>query len=403
MGEAKQLVGHPILSQVMRLIPGAVERAATKKHNANRYYKKLPVRVHLCALLYGVLSFCNGLRELCEGMLGCEGKLLHLGLDKAPSRSTLSDANNRRSYLVFETLYFSLVHHYQSFISDSRLRGLSIRNLRIIDSTTIQLFSEVLRGVGRKPLDGGRRKGGLKVHALLDAFSGICEYVRITEARQHDRPFLQSLKTKLVAGSYIVFDKAYTNYFVFAQWSLHGVFFVTRQRRDALYHTVKVLVDKTRRKVLRGVIKDSIITVGYKDAQATALRLRLRRIVFITEEGKELVFITNNFTLKAMEVATIYKHRWLIELLFKQIKQNFPLRYFWGASPNAIKMQVYCVLIAQLLMLVLRKKAQSKKSFANIITVVRLHLMSYVDLFEFIRDTYKAWRKNDSAPMAFAT
>jgi hypothetical protein len=93
----------------------------------------------------------------------------------------------------------------------------------------------------------------------------------------------------------------------------------------------------------------------------------------------------------------------MIELLFKQIKQNFPLRYFWGNSENAIKMQVYCVLIAQLLMVVIRKKAATKKSFANMITVIRLHLMSYVELFEFIKDTYKAWRKSHNATNDFVT
>jgi IS4 transposase len=93
----------------------------------------------------------------------------------------------------------------------------------------------------------------------------------------------------------------------------------------------------------------------------------------------------------------------MIELLYKQIKQNFPLRYFWGDSENAIKMQVYCVLIAQLLMVVIRKKAATKKSFANMITVIRLHLMSYVELFEFIKDTYKAWRKTDNSSFAYST
>jgi len=108
-----------------------------------------------------------------------------------------------------------------------------------------------------------------------------------------------------------------------------------------------------------------------------------------------MIFITNNMTLSATQIALIYKTRWMIELLFKQIKQNFPLRYFWGASENAIKTQIYCVLIAQLLMVVIRKKAETKKSFANMITVVRLHLMSYVNLFEFIKDTYSAWRKKN--------
>ena len=108
--------------------------------------------------------------------------------------------------------------------------------------------------------------------------------------------------------------------------------------------------------------------------------------------------MTNNFSLPADQIALIYKNRWMIELLFKQIKQNFPLRYFWGASENAIKTQVYCVLIAQVLMVVIRKKAATKKSFANMITVIRLHLMSYVDLLAFIKDSYSAWRKANPPP-----
>jgi hypothetical protein len=334
-------------------------------------------------------------------MLGCEGKLAHLGLDKAPPRSTLSDANNRRSYLVFETIYFKLLKQYHSFISDSRLKGLSIRNLKIIDSTTIRLFSDILRGVGRNPLDGSRKKGGIKVHALMDAFSGVTEFLRITEAREHDRRFLYHVK--LPANSFIVFDKGYNLYSQFAKWTIQKVWFVTRMKSNAVYHVTKVIKDNTgRKKVAPGVLKEQYVTLGYKEGSQQQ-RLKLRRITFRAEDGKTYVFITNNFILPASQIALIYKYRWMIELLFKQIKQNFPIRYFWGNSENAIKIQVYCVLIAQLLMVVIRKKAETKKSFANMITVIRLHLMSYVALFEFIKDTYAAWRKINGPPLTKLT
>jgi len=401
MGEDKKFVGQPVLSQILDLIPSSLIQRANRKHQANRYYKKLPVRVHLIGLLYGVFSYCNGLRELCEGMLACEGKLSHLGLDKAPARSTLSDANNNRSYRVFETIYEGLLKQYHSFISDSRLKGLSIRNLKIIDSSTIQLFSEILRGVGRNRLDGARKKGGIKVHAMMDAFSGVTEFVRMTEAREHDRKFLYHLK--LASNSWLVFDKAYTVYHQFAKWTDQKIWFVTRMKDNADFHVTKVMIDKTKKKAVKGVLKEQYITVAVKQGGLVTQRLKLRRITFKTEEGKIYVFVTNNFTLPASQVATIYKNRWMIELLFKQIKQNFPLRYFWGESSNAIKMQVYCVLIAQLLMVILRKKAATKKSFSNMITVIRLHLMSYVELLEFIKDTYKAWRKTHNASFAFAT
>ena len=401
MGEIKEATGQPVLSQILSCIPPPIINKACKKHNANRYYKKIPVRVHLVSLLYGVFSYCNGLRELCEGMLACEGKLTHLGFDKAPARSTLSDANSKRNYLFFETVYFELLQQYHSFISDSRLRGLSIRNLKIIDSTTIRLFSDILRGVGRNTKDGSRKKGGIKVHTLMNAFSGVAEFVRMTEAKVHDRQFLYHLE--LSANSFIVFDKAYNLYHQFAKWTNRKIWFVSRMKDNAVYHVTKVITDNTKKKNAKGVLKEQYITIAYKNTHGEVLRLKLRRITYKAEDGKIFVFITNNFTLPTSQIALIYKCRWMIEILFKQIKQNFPLRYFWGNSENAIKMQVYCVLIAQLLMVVIRKKAATKKSFANMITVIRLHLMSYVGLFEFIKDTYKAWRKTHNAPNAFAT
>lgn len=400
MSEVKKFVGQPVLSQILDVIPSSLIQQSGRKYDSNRYYKRLPFRVHLVSLLYGVFSYCNGLRELSEGLLACEGKLSHLGLDKAPARSTLSDANNNRDYHVFESVYYGLLSKYHSFISDSRLKGLSIRNLKVIDSSTIQLFSEILRGVGRNKLDGSRKKGGIKVHAMMDAFSGVVEFARITEAREHDQKFLYHLK--LAAHSWIVFDKAYTTYSQFSKWAAQKIWFVTRERKNADFHVTKVMLDRTKKQKAKGVLKEQYITVGVKQNGQVVERLKLRRILYLSDDAKQYVFVTNNFTLPANQIATIYKNRWMIELLFKQIKQNFPLRYFWGESSNAIKMQVYCVLMAQLLMVVIRKKAATKKSFANMITVIRLHLMSYVGLLEFIKDTYKAWRKTHNASFAFS-
>jgi IS4 transposase len=230
----------------------------------------------------------------------------------------------------------------------------------------------------------------------MDAFSGVTEFLRITEAKVHDRKFL--FHVKLPANSFVVFDKGYNLYSQFAKWTAQKVWFVTRMKDNAVFHVTKVITDNTKKKQPKGVLKEQYITIGYKTEQKEHERLKLRRITFRAEDGRVYVFITNNFILPADKIALIYKYRWMIELLFKQIKQNFPLRYFWGESENAIKMQVYCVLIAQLLMVVIRKKAATKKSFANIITLIRLHLMSYLELFEFIKDTYTAWRRANSPP-----
>lgn len=175
-------------------------------------------------------------------------------------------------------------------------------------------------------------------------------------------------------------------------------------KTNAAFHVTKVITDNTRKKNVKdGVLKEQYVTVEYKTLKGEKRRLKLRRITFKAEDGKVYVFITNNFKLPAKQIALIYKYRWMIELLFKQIKQNFPVRYFWGESPNAIKIQIYCVLIAQLLMVVIRKKAATKKSFANMITVIRLHLMSYINLLEFIKNVHETWRKAKPPPQEIRT
>ena len=397
MDKGKTFVGQPILAQIISCIPKSEVQLISKAHQSDRYYKKFPLQTHLTTLLYGVLSCCNGLREICEGMLVCEGKLNHLGLQKAPARSTLSDANNNRHWTAFESIYYMLLKRYHGFLSDSRMKGLRIRNLKIIDSTTLRLFSDLLRGVGRNPIHGGRKKGGIKVHTMMDAFSGVASFIRMTEAKVHDKKFLSHLT--LETGSFIVFDKAYNDYRQFARWTSQQVWFVTRMKTNAVFHVRKIIIDNTRKKNAKGVLKEQYVSLTYKQVDGTVQKLQLRRITFKDDNGGVYYFITNNFKISASQVALIYRHRWMIEILFKQIKQNFPLNYFWGESENAIRIQIYCVLIAQVLMVVIKKKSETKRSFTSIITVVRLHIMSYVGLYSFLKDSYKAWRSSNSPPL----
>ena len=395
-------VGQPILKQFYKFIPKEILFDIIKQCKANRYYKKFTFQEHLISALFGVLSGCSGLREIIVGIHGFQGKLKNLGLNKPVAKSTLSDANMKRSYLIFEKLYYELLKHYQSFISDSRLKGLSIRNLKIIDSTTIQLFNDILKGVGRNPLTGNKKKGGLKVHSMLDAFSGVVEFVKITEAKMHDRKFLYSLK--LTSNSYIVMDKAYNDYNQFAKWTKEKIWFVTRMKTNAVYKTTKILVDKSKRKKVKDVIKEEYILLTYKSNDYTSLnKLKLRKITYRTEEGKEYIFITNDFKQSPERIALIYKYRWNIELLFKQIKQNFPIKYFWGNGLNAMKIQIFCVLICQLLIVVARKKAQVKKSITSIITFVRIHVLSFIDLIAYIEDSLDQCLKKNKDASLFPT
>ena len=198
---------------------------------------------------------------------------------------------------------------------------------------------------------------------------------------------------KMEPDRWLVFDKAYNVYRQFAKWTQSRVWFVTRMKDNVVFHVTMVMVDNTRKKDAEGVLKEQYVTVGVKTEGGWEDRLKLRRITYMTEEGRVYVFITNDSRPPDEWIAVIYRNRWVIELLFKQIKQNFPPRHFWGERSNAIKTRIYCVLMVELLLVVIGKKSETRKSFANMLTVIRLHPMSYVSLMEFVKDTYKAWQK----------
>jgi hypothetical protein len=393
---SKNLVGQPIFAQVLGYIPKKKMQDIVIDSGSDRYYKKIHTFKHLVSMLFGIVSKCTSLRDICEGMLICAGKLNHFGIDSAPKRSTLSDANTNRSCEVFEKIYYMLVGHYHSVLSDSKIVGLSIKQLFAIDSTTIRLFSNVLEGVGRNPKDEGKKKGGVKAHMLIDAKQGIAKFVRITAAKIHDSTFLKDIL--LPKGSYIVFDKAYNKYKLFAEWTLKGLFFVTRMKDNAVYKVLETKIDKTQTGAI-GVIKEEIIELSYKEGKETK-SLKLRRVTYKdSTTNKVLVFLTNIFELTNDEIALIYKNRWQIELLFKKIKQNFQLKYFFGDTENAIKIQIWCTLIAHLLLSIIKKTSKTNKAFSTVITIIRLHLMSYVDLMSFLKNAMKAWQEKDKKPV----
>ena len=381
------------MNQILRLIPKSKIADIAKDTQCDRYYKKIPLMKHLTTMLFGVLSRCNSIREICAGMLLCEGKLNHIGLEKVIPKSTFADANKDRSSEVFERLYYSLVETYSSVLSDSRIIGLSIKQLFAVDSTTIRLFSDILKGVGRNPKGDGKKKGGVKAHMLIDAKEGIAKFVRITAAKVHDSTFLKFID--LPKNSFIVFDKAYNKYKVFAEWTSRKLYFVTRMKDNAVYKVVKVIQEND---VQTGVIREEKIKLEYKDGKYVKT-VTLRRITFVDDENRLFVFITNNLKISAEEVALIYKNRWQIELLFKKLKHNFQLRYFIGDSENAIKIQIWVTLIAHLLLSIIKKKANIRFAFSNIATIIRLHLMSYVDLIEFLKKPMFAWRVSNPVPI----
>lgn len=390
MSKSKNFSGQPIIKQIVGFIDRGIIYRTAEKHKSDRYTKKFTTYEHLVTMIFTVISGCSSLREITSIMLACEVKIGHLGLKHFPKRSTLSDANKRRSSQVFADIYYQLYNKYHTFLSDSRPKEPAVKDLMIVDSSTISLFSDILKGVGRNTISG-KKKGGIKMHTMINAMEDVPCLVKFSSAATHDHTFLKELELK--KGSFVVFDKGYVDYKQYSQWALDDIYFVTRQKDNAAYKSIEEfdILDQ----VDSGVLKDEIISLdkGYKST------FKLRRIAYWHEPHQKVYeFITNNFDLAPDKIADIYKNRWQIETMFKRLKQNFPLKYFLGDNQNAIEIQIWVSLIIQLIMLVIQRTAQRKWAYSNMMSVIRYHLMSYIDLFKFLKQPDAQWEQLRTKP-----
>jgi hypothetical protein len=385
MGKGSFFTGQPIFNQVLGFIPRSMVHAVARELRADHYCKSFGTYGHLVTMLYAIFNRCTSLREVTTGLLAWEHRIHHLGLQAHPRRSTLSDANKRRSEQVFGQLYFKLLARYRHILPDSRQRSKK-NNLYIFDSTSITLFQQILKGSGLSPADG-RRKGGIKVHTLLHAGRDLPELIRYSPSADGDVTFLKEVQ--LNKGSVVVFDKGYCDYRSYNRFTRDGVTFVTRHRDRCVYEVrqQQAVSDYQRQ---RGVQTDQLVTLGYTYWKK-AVRVPARLIGYTDPvTKKQYQFLTNNTRLAPLTIAGYYRQRWQIETFFKRIKQNYPLQYFLGDNENAIKIQIWCALIADLLLKVIRRGTRSTMAFSNMVGLVRLHLMTYMDLNNFLRAPEKS-------------
>jgi hypothetical protein len=386
MSKSTISAGQPIFSQILSYVSkGSVDRIA-EDLSADHCCRYFTTHAHLVTMLYAIFNKCSSLREVITGLMAWEHRINHLGMNVTPKRSTLSDANGRRTEEVFGKIYEHLYCRHRHLLPDSRKKKAS--KLFIADSTTISLFQEVMRSAGRNPLNG-KRKGGVKVHTLIQSDEDVPCLIRFSSGAAHDSQFLNEIK--LADGSFIVFDKGYNDYSQFQRFSDEKVSWVTRKRKNAVYKTLEKRTISPAQSA-KGVKKDRLILLGNSQNPNTTL-IKVRLIEFLDlESGKKFQFLTNNTHLSAASIAALYRKRWQIEILFKRLKQNYPLKYFLGDNENAIKIQIWCALICDLLIKIIKSLAGRKWSFSNLASLVRIHLMTYIDLFTFLNNPEKAFK-----------
>ncbi|MFI3316812.1 MAG: IS4 family transposase, partial [Rikenellaceae bacterium] len=377
--------GQPLYSQILKLVDKAKIIKISRNGNHDRYVKRLDGYTHFVALLFAVLQRYDSLRELVVGMLSEANKLQHLGIDYMIKRSTIADANNRRKSSFFASIY----ERYRGVLSDSRTPKPWEKRLYIMDSTTISLFSNILKGVGRNPKHG-KKKGGIKAHSVIKAIENAPCFVCYTSAATHDHFMLEKLH--LEPGSYLAIDRAYLDYEQLERLTQEGVYYVSKMKSNLTYKTLEATTYVNPEGLV--TFRERIVLFT-KSTKQGIIEHRSRIVEYWAVDAKGKLshaqLLTNNFELPLEDVVEIYKRRWQIETLFKQLKQNFQLRYFYGDSVNAIESQIWVTLIANLLLTIIKRQVKRRWSFSNMATMIRQMLMYYIDLYKYLEDPEKSW------------
>lgn len=365
-------------SQALKLVDRNDFELAVFQHGAEKGAKGFSCWDQFVAMEFCQLGAANSLREIHGGLATAMGKLVHLGLSKAPAHSTLAYANEHRPWQLYETVFGDIFIRCQG-LADTKRRIFRFKNpLKSLDATVIDLCLKVFNWAHFR-----RAKGAIKLHLQLDHRGYLPCWAVVTEGKTHEVKVAQTLSFE--PGTIVAIDRGYVDFAMFARWTANGVFFVTRAKENMDYEVVERKGSSLQSKMLR----DEVIRLTGPKTKENYPET-LRRIVVWDEENKrEIVLLTNIVKFAASTVASIYKERWQIELFFKAIKQNLKIKTFVGTTQNAVKTQIWTALIAILLLKFLQLKSTWTWSLSNLAAMLRFNLLTYRNLWMWLDSPYQ--------------
>jgi hypothetical protein len=363
-----------IFSQIIRLIPRDIIHKNVDDHNSDFNCKGINAWTHLISMLYCQFGNCQSIRDISFGLRSATGNLNHLGVTRAPSKSSISYINAHRGWPFFRDVYFSLFKEFKVKVNRIRLN----RKLFILDSTLIPLCLSLFDWAYYRKM-----KGAIKIHTVLDYDSCLPVFIRMTDGKTSDIEIAEKLV--FPKGSILTIDRAYLDFNFLNNLDSTGVFFVTKAKSNIDYDIVKLL---SLPKESENILGDKqIVLIGQQTKYKYKKRLRLVQVAD-PETGEIIPLLTNNFFWTAKTISELYRNRWEIETFFRTVKQNLKIKSFIGTSENAVLIQIWSALITILLLSVLKAKALYKWHMSNMVGFIRLNLFVKIDLFEWLNHPF---------------
>jgi hypothetical protein len=356
-------------------IIGKLDRSKFSKLVANResdkHQKGFNSWTHLVSMLFCHFAKSKSVRDISNGLRSATGNLNHMGIKRAPSKSTISYQNKNRDWELFRDYYYSLLESLGQQAGFKQVKFRIKSKIFLLDSSTISLCLSLFDWAKYKT-----SKGAVKMHTLLDYDGNLPAYVNITDGKTADNKGAYNIP--LVKRSVVVADRFYNDFTLLNVWDSNSVYFVIRHKENLKYRSIKELELPENRH--EHILKDELIELE-NETSRNKYKGKLRRVSVWNDENQQVIeLITNQLTWTANTISELYKSRWQIEIFFREIKQLLHIKSFIGTSENAVMIQIWTALITILVLKAMKAMAQYKWHLSNLVAFIRLNIFVKIDL-----------------------
>lgn len=366
-------LGKFVFAQIVEFLPRYEFEKCVKRYKGDFHTKSLNSYNHLLQLIFGQITSCTSLRDICLCLKAHQNNLYHLGIRQQVNQSSLSRANEKRDYRIFQDFGYHLIEQVRPLFAKERMPLIDLEEtIFALDSTSISVSINLAAWAS-----GKYSRGAVKMHTLLDLRGNIPTFIHISDGTWHDSNVMDYIQFE--SNAVYPMDKAYVDLTALNKMDSIGAYFVTRAKSVMRYRIIETM-DTNEDDILADQL---VMLTGHKSSRLYPKQLRIVQYRD-AETNEELTFISNNMDISALDIANIYRNRWQIEVFFKWIKQNMTVKRMWGYSENAVRIHLWTAIISYLLMAKIKANLQTEYSITEVARILGVSALAKTPIRELL-------------------